>query len=97
MSFAETIKKGRKNLGLTLQEASAHFQSKGVSMSVPYLSDFENGRATKIKMDFIYEASALYGINPDELCIAAGRIPKDIFYKIVNNPHIFKDIRNLEV
>lgn len=92
MSFGEKIKTGRENLGLTLAQAS-----ESLKISISYLSDFEHGRATKIKMDFIYDCAALYGINVDELCILARRVPKDIYYKITNNPKIFSEIRNLKV
>ena len=92
MNFNEMIKNGRENLGVTLSEASQNF-----GMSIGYLSDFENGRVKKIKMDFIYACAEFYGLSADDLCIAANRIPKDIFYKIVNNPSIFSAIRNLKV
>jgi transcriptional regulator with XRE-family HTH domain len=92
MTFAEMIKNGREKLGITLAVACEHF---GISIS--YLSDYENGRATKPKMEFIYKAAELYGLNVDDLCISANRIPKDIFFKIANNPKIFSIIRNIEV
>ena len=92
MNFAEMLKQGRENLGVTLEVASKNF---GISIS--YLSDFENGRATKIKMDFIYAAANFYGLDVDSLCIAAGKLPKDIYYKLTNNPKLFEDVRNLKV
>lgn len=92
MTFGEMIKQGRKNLGVTLETASKHF---GISIS--YLSDFENNRADKIRMDFIYKAAGFYGLDVDRLCISAGKIPQDIFYKITNNPHLLDKIRSLEV
>lgn len=91
MTFAEMIKKGRENLGVTLDVAS---QNLGISLS--YLSDYENGRATKIKMDFLYKAANFYGLNIDELCVAADKVPQDIFFKITNNPRLFDVIRNLK-
>lgn len=91
MTFHEMIRTGRENLGVTLAVASEHF-----GMSISYLSDFENGRVKSIKMDFIYKAAEFYGLNADDLCVAANRIPKDIFFKIANNPKIFSAIRNLK-
>lgn len=91
MTFAEMMKKGRENLGVTLDVAS---QKLGISLT--YLSDYENGRATKVKMDVLYKAANFYGINVDELCVAANRIPQDIFFKITNNPKLFDSIRNLK-
>ena len=92
MKFPEKIKAGRENLGLTLTQASEKLK-----ISVGYLSDFEHGRATKIKMDFVYQCAELYGISVDCLCISANRIPKDIFYKITANPHLLREIRNIKV
>jgi transcriptional regulator with XRE-family HTH domain len=92
MTFDEMIKNGREKLGVSLDVASKHF---GISIS--YLSDFEHGRAKKIKMEFIYKAAGFYGLDADALCIAAGKIPTDVFYKISNHPHLFSAIRNLEV
>lgn len=91
MTFGDMIKKGRENLGVTLDVASTHF---GISIS--YLSDFENDRATKIKMEFLYKAANFYGLNVDELCISAGKIPQDIFYKLTNNPRLFEAVRSIK-
>lgn len=92
LHFGDIIKRGREHLGISLEKASGQL---GISPS--YLSDFENGRALSIKIDFIYLCANFYGLNVDELCISAGKIPKDIYYKIVNNPEIFAAIRALKV
>lgn len=92
MSFGDFIKKGREHLGVSLEKAA-----KEIGISPSYLSDFENNRATKIKMDFIYSMANFYGLNVDELCVSAGKIPKDIYYKISENPKMFDIIRSLKV
>jgi transcriptional regulator with XRE-family HTH domain len=95
--FGEIIKQGRENIGYTLKEAAALFQESGIAMSVGYLCDYEKGRVKSAKMDFLYKAAELYGLDSDELCAAAGRVPRDIFNKIIAHPHLYSAIRNLQV
>lgn len=90
--FAIMIRNGRKKRGLTLKSASAL-----TGISIGYLCDFEKGRGGNPKMDFIYAAANAYGINPDVLCVAAKRIPRDIFDKIVEHPSCYAAIRDMEV
>lgn len=92
MKFSEMMRDGRDKMGLTLAEASSK-----IGISIGYLSDFENDRAERAKMEIIYNSANLYGINVDELCLAAGRIPKDIYYKIVKHPYLIGVIRKIEV
>ena len=90
-TFGSLIKRGREHLGISLEKASNQLE-----ISASYLSDFENERAKKIKMDFLYKCAAFYGLNVDELCIVAEKVPKDIYYKITKHPHLFEAIRQIK-
>lgn len=89
MSLGELLKKHRKVTRLTLREAS-----RKLDISVGYLSDMENGRIPRPKMNRIYDLADLYGINIDTICIAATRIPTDAFFKVVRCPALLEVIRN---
>jgi transcriptional regulator with XRE-family HTH domain len=92
MNFFETIKDGRERMGMTLSEAA-----ESIGISLTYLCDIEKARPKKISMEFIYAAANTYGLSVDELCVLAKRIPRDVYYKIANNPQLFQVIRNIEV
>jgi len=92
MIFAEMMADGRARRGVTLEYASKY-----IGISLPYLCDYEKGRALSVKMDVIYKAAELYGIDVDSLCIAAGRLPKDVYYKLTAYPHLFAAVRQLSV
>ena len=83
------FKKGREQSGLTLRKAA-----KNIGLSPSYLHDIEQGKAEKLKMKYIYAAANVYGVEVDDLCAAAGRIPQDIFYKILRCPELVKIIRS---
>ena len=90
-TFGSIIKRGREHLGISLEKASQQ-----LNISPSYLSDFENERARKIKMDFLYQCAEFYGLNVDELCISANKIPKDIYFKVLEHPHLFEKIREIK-
>jgi transcriptional regulator with XRE-family HTH domain len=57
----------------------------------------ERGEPVKISMDFLDIVAKFYGVDIDEVCGHAQRIPQDVYWKIVNNPQLVEVIRNLEV
>jgi transcriptional regulator with XRE-family HTH domain len=88
MTFAELIKNRRLSGGFTLSKAA-----KQIGISIGYLNDLEQGRALRPKMKYIYAMAGLYGVSIDEICIAAERVPQDVFYKIIKNPDLLDVIR----
>lgn len=90
--FKEMIRDARIKSGLPLRVAA-----KQIGISIGYLNDLESGRALRPKMKFIYAMAGLYGLPIDVLCIAAERIPQDVFYKIVKNPSLLEKVRSIKV
>lgn len=88
MSFAEIIKSQRHSVGFTLK-----FCAENLGISIGYLNDLEQGRALRPKMKVIYAMAGLYGVPIDDLCLAAERIPQDVFYKIIRCPELLEVVR----
>lgn len=91
-SFGSYIKEARKQKGWILIEAA---QKLGISKSL--LSDFENNKVDRIKMDMLKTISINYGLPYDETVIMGGRIPEDVYYKIIRNPELVTLIREINV
>lgn len=90
--FGAFLLSSRKKSGLSLREAALHCH-------VPFgvLASIERGEKAKISMDMLAAAAALYGLEYDNLCLMCERIPRDIFFKITDNPQLLNIIRNLPV
>lgn len=89
MKFGEYIKKQRKDRKLSLKEA-ARF----IKISQSHLLYIETGKTEKPKMDTLYKIITFYGLPVDEACAMAGRVPMDVYYKVLNNPALNKIIRD---
>lgn len=92
MTFADLIKKHRKNRKLSLNAAA-----KLMGIGVSHLHYLEKGATKKPKMETLYKIMVFYGLDVDATCREVQRIPMDVYYKIVNNPDLVKVIRDLEV
>ena len=92
MTFAETIKKHRKNRKLSINSAA-----KLIGIGASHLHYLESGATKKPKMETLYKIMVFYGLPVDETCREVQRIPMDVYYKIINNPDLVGIIRNLEV
>lgn len=89
MKLAEIMKKARKSRKLKLCEV-AEF----TGLKIAFISAVENGKILRPKMDKLYKLVTYYGINLDETCIAAERVPQDCFFKIIRNPELMQIIRD---
>lgn len=89
MTLGEALKSAREKNGYTLKKSAKH-----IGLSISYLNGLEQGHAHKPKMKYLYAAAGFYGIPIDELCIAAERIPQDVFYKIIAHPELLQIIRD---
>jgi len=92
MTFSALIKKCRKDRKLSLAEAAKHMR-----VSPSHLHYIECGKTEKPKMETLYKIITFYGLPIDDACILAGRVPMDVYYKVLNNPRLFNAIRNMEV
>lgn len=89
MTLAEIMKDARKTRGLKLKEVA-----RLAKLKVAAISAIENGRVKRPKMDTLYKLIIFYGLNLDETCVIAERVPQDCFFKIIRNPDLMKLIRN---
>ena len=83
----------RKMRGKVPLRAAAEFLKTPFGM----VACIERGEPVKISMDFLYNAAEFYGVNVDDVCEQAQRIPKDIYYKIADNRKLWSIIRAYEV
>jgi transcriptional regulator with XRE-family HTH domain len=88
MSLAKKLKSARKDRGDILEKVA-----KAVGISTTYLNDLENGIVFRPKIEFISSLADYYGINKDELILASGKIPQDVYYKIIKYPELLEVIR----
>lgn len=92
MTLGEIVKKHRKNRGLSLKDAAKYMR-----VSQSHLHYIETGKTVKPKMETLYKIISFYALPVDETCRMAGRVPMDVFYKILNNPQLVEVIRSYEV
>jgi transcriptional regulator with XRE-family HTH domain len=92
MTLGELIKKCRKDRKLSISEAALRMR-----VSSSHLHYIECGKTEKPKMETLYKIIVFYGLPVDETCKLAGRVPMDVYYKILNNPRLFATIRNMDV
>ena len=90
MTLAEILKKARADKGLTLQKVADW-----ANISVPYLSDLENGKALRPKIEILQKCAEYLGVDSDVLIVAAEKIPPDVYWKIVHRPELLHAIRML--
>ena len=92
MTLGKLLKNARISNGLTLQRVADY-----IGISTPYLSDLENGKALRPKIEILQKCAEYLGIEADDLIIAAEKIPPDVYWKIVHNPHLLDVVRNYTV
>jgi len=88
MKLCDLLVKSRENKQMNMTKAA-----KIIGISLSYLNELEKGRAEKPKMKYLRSIADLYQIDYDNLCIVAGRVPQDVYYKIVAKPELIKIIR----
>jgi len=91
MNLGEIVKNARIVAGLTLQDVANH-----TGVSIGYLSEIENGKALRPKMQPLRDIAGFLCINQDEIIMAAQRIPEDVYWKVVRTPSLIAVIRSYE-
>lgn len=92
MTLAALVRKARLSKDVTLNKAAHNL---GISPS--HLHAIERGKRPKPKMKTLRRLADYYALSYDEICIAAERVPEDIFFKIAEHPILFSIIRGFEV
>jgi transcriptional regulator with XRE-family HTH domain len=78
--LGQRIKKERLALGMTQRDLAD-----AVGITVPYMSKIEAGKETPTEEKIVKVAEVL-GLNPDELILAAGRMPTDVMDRLAADP-----------
>jgi transcriptional regulator with XRE-family HTH domain len=91
MKLSDRLKELRKTNGLTLVDVARR-----CGCSFQYISNLENDKAFRPKIELLYKLAAYYNFPSDVLINEAGKIPQDVYWHIVNNPDLVPIIRNLK-
>lgn len=89
MVLAELIKNSRNIRKLTLREVA-----RLTKIPLTMLCNIETSKNPRPKMDILYQLSAFYNLPSDDVCIAATRVPQDVFFKIIRCPQLLQVIRD---
>jgi transcriptional regulator with XRE-family HTH domain len=92
MLLAKILRDARKQSGDTLDKVCQR-----IEISNTYLSDLETGKAIRPKLSIISSLADYYGIDKDVLIVSSGKIPQDVYFKIVNNPQLLSVVRNFKL
>ena len=88
-AFGDILRKNRIEKGYNLQQVA-----KFIDYPFGLLAYLERGQETKIRMEIIERLCDLYSLDKDSICISLGKIPTELFYKIIKHPEILAIIRN---
>jgi transcriptional regulator with XRE-family HTH domain len=89
MKLGDRLFSLRKERGITLKDACA----KG-NCSYQNLQKLEKGKITRPKLTLLYNLAAFYQFPSDTLILEAGKIPEDVYFKLLRCPSLLKVIRN---
>lgn len=78
--LGQRIKKERLALGMTQRDLAD-----AVGITVPYMSKIEAGKETPTD-EKIMKIAEVLRLNPDELILAAGRMPADVMDRLAADP-----------
>lgn len=86
----EIIKRIRTTRGNTLAQVS-----EGTGLSMGLLSELERGFAENLKFSTVEKLANYFYEYKDEIHKEARRLPRDIFYKIIDSKLSFDEIRTI--
>lgn len=89
MNLGERLLSLRKSRGITLKDAQIR-----CGCSFQNLQKIERGIITRPKIELLYKLAAFYQFPSDILIMEAGKIPSDVYWKIVRSPKLLQVIRD---
>lgn len=89
MKLSQRLKELRKSNGLKLVEVARR-----CDCSFQYISNLENDKAFRPKIELLYKLAAYYNFSSDVLISEAGKIPQDVYWRVINNSELLEIIRN---
>lgn len=84
------LEKIRKEANLTIEQTAAY---SGVAAGL--ISQIEQGKSDNFKFTTIEKLSNLFPPHSDEIHKAGKRIPRDIFFRLVDSKKSFDEIRGV--
>jgi transcriptional regulator with XRE-family HTH domain len=91
MQLSKRLQILRKERNITVRAAALL-----LNCSFSHLCKLETGALNRPKLQFLIKLAAFYQFPADTLIIEAGKIPPDVYYKIVNYPELLEIIRNFK-
>ena len=88
LALGRLLRNNRKRLNLSVRYVAA--QS---SVKFGYLASVERGEVERPKIKMLEALASMYGLNPDDIIIMAGKIPSDVYWKVVRCPELIEVIR----
>ena len=88
-SVAALLKEMRDRRGESLRAAA-----RGLGVDASYLSRIENGSRVP-STELQDRASKHYGLDPDLVQLAAGRVPDDVVRILRDHPEVLQELRTL--
>lgn len=92
MDLSERLSSLRNTAKATLNQVST-----GCGCSPQYLHKLEKGALKRPKISLLYKLAAYYQFSSDILILEAGKLPEDVYWRLIHNPEIISKIRNLKV
>jgi transcriptional regulator with XRE-family HTH domain len=86
------LRKSREKLDISVRHAA---NSSGASFS--YIASVERGEVERPKIKILEHLADIYGIDKDTVIIMAGKIPSDVYWRIVHNPKLLPIIRDMKI
>lgn len=87
--FSDYIRKVRINKEVTLRQVA-----KETGLGVTQLHYIERGKVARPKMEELRTLAAYYGLPEDDVILKGGRLPSDIYFRIIKHPELIQIIRN---
>jgi transcriptional regulator with XRE-family HTH domain len=88
MKLHERLSELRKSKGCTLKDVAWR-----VGVAYQYIHKLESGKAVRPKLELLYKLAAYYQFSSDTLVAEAGKIPSDVYWKVVESPELIAAIR----
>jgi transcriptional regulator with XRE-family HTH domain len=90
LKFNEMLRQIRLDKGFSLSDVSQR-----ANIAKTTIHNIESGLIKRPKIEHLDKLSRCYGLNADELVIASGKIPPDVYEKLINNPDLIFKIREI--
>lgn len=87
--FGEYMRKQRVAKDLTLREVS-----KETKIGVTLLHYIERGKIERPKMQDLKTLAAYYGLPEDDVILKGGRLPSEVYFRILKHPELINVIKN---